>query len=75
MSSGRRAVAGAATGAFLVLATIRAFVLDPDATNWQIALWALQAGAMLVAYLVWWRPTDPGREYRGVDLNAKRLHW
>ncbi|MEV0732509.1 hypothetical protein [Polymorphospora sp. NPDC050346] len=68
-------VAGTATGVFLVLATIRAFVLDPDETNWQTTLWALQAVAMLVAYLVWWRPTGPRREYRGVDPNAKRLHW
>ncbi|MEV0607899.1 hypothetical protein AB0I61_16205 [Polymorphospora rubra] len=75
MNRGRKAVAGVATGVFLVLATIRTFVLDPDATSWQISLWALQAATMLVAYLVWWRPTSPPREYRGVDLKAKRLHW
>lgn len=50
-----RAIVMVASCLVLAIIAIRAFVVDPDATSWQIALLALQAALMLVAYIGWWR--------------------
>ncbi|MFI6243178.1 hypothetical protein ACIBEF_25210 [Micromonospora sp. NPDC050795] len=74
LSAQRRRVIAWVAGCFALGAIgVRAFVIA-EGSPWYLILWGLQGVAMVVTWMCWRsqreRPAD-----RGVDLDAKRLHW